>query len=181
MSSTGRKGNTHLTSDRRRRARGFTLIELVMVMVIVGIMGAMAVPRFVGFLGNARANSAITRIKSDLVAARRRAKQTGQHQTILFDTTNNEYQIAGWESLQRTGDPYTVHLAADPYQATLVTADFDGSATLVFDGWGQPVSESDDPIASGTITISVAGQTRSLGIKNTTIADGLTTPEITIK
>jgi len=181
MSLTFRKGNTHRTSDRWRRARGFTLIELVLVMFIVGIVGAMAVPRFVGFLGNARANAAITRIKSDLAAARLRAKQTGQHQTIVFDTARNEYQIAGWESLKRSADSYTVNLAADPYQATLVTADFDGSATLVFDGWGQPVSESDNPIASGTITISAAGQTRSLGIKNTTIADGLTLPEITIK
>jgi len=147
------------------------LIELVLVMVIVGIMGAMAVPRFVGFLGNARADATVSRILADLKATRCRAKQTGQCQSIVFDTMHNQYAITGWESLDRRAGAYAVDLADEPYQATLVTADFDGSATLGFDGWGQPVSDCvlKHPIADGTITISAGGQTRSVRVRSTTI------------
>lgn len=38
-----------------RKQRGFTLIELVLVITILGILAAFAVPRFVSLSGNARA------------------------------------------------------------------------------------------------------------------------------
>lgn len=40
--------------NRIRNEKGFTLIELVMVIVILGILAAVAVPRFVDLQGDAR-------------------------------------------------------------------------------------------------------------------------------
>ena len=40
-----------------KAARGFTLIELVVVIVILGILAAFAVPRFMGLEGQARTSS----------------------------------------------------------------------------------------------------------------------------
>lgn len=42
----------------RRNEKGFTLVELMIVVVIIGILAAIAIPKFTSFIGKAKATEA---------------------------------------------------------------------------------------------------------------------------
>ncbi|MFH0878286.1 MAG: type II secretion system protein [Lentisphaerota bacterium] len=75
------------------RSRGFTLFELVLVIMIIMIASAVAIPYFVR---SARATKLRTSVRT-VVMAHRHARNTavlGQQQVaILFDTLKNEVEI----------------------------------------------------------------------------------------
>lgn len=66
---------------------GFTLIEILVVVVIVGILGSIAAPGWLGFLNRQRVSS----VRSDLLSALREAqddaKQRSSSRTVIFRTT----------------------------------------------------------------------------------------------
>jgi general secretion pathway protein G len=48
---------------RNRRSQGFTLIELLVVLVILGLLGSVAAPKVMKYLGSAKSDTACAQIK----------------------------------------------------------------------------------------------------------------------
>src|SRR6267378_1990714 len=74
-----------------KNTRGFTLVELLIALMIMGIMAAIAVPRFSGLIKNYRLTNAARIVWLDLHRAKMMAIKQGR--TMRVDFTATSYNI----------------------------------------------------------------------------------------
>ncbi len=137
------------------RCKGFSLLELVIVIAIVGILSAMAIPRYANATNNYRVAAIARRMAADIAMTRNRARALSTSAAITFSVGTNSYQIPGMLGVGHTSSPYTVSLANGSYPGTLISATFGGSATLTFNGYGIPASAGTIQITSGSAKATI--------------------------
>ena len=145
---------------RPRSLAAFTLIELVIVMVIIGTVGAIALPRYGQAICHYRLSSALNRVVADIGATRSLAMATNQKQTITFNATANTYAITGMTSLDNKSPSYTVDLNVEPYKSDISLVSFGFfQQTLSFDAYGTPDNAGSISLVCGGVTkwVSVDG------------------------
>ena len=121
------------------RSCAFTFVELVIVMAIAAIIGAIALPRYAQAISHYRLANACNRIAADINAARSLAMATSQSQTIAFNSTTNSYTVTGLTSLANNGAAYSVNLTGDTYGTAITGAIFGSSQpNVTFDVYGNP-------------------------------------------
>jgi type II secretory pathway pseudopilin PulG len=138
-------------------SRAFSLIELVLIAVIIGIVTAIALPRFSGALVRQRADAAARRIVADLALARRQARASSSSQTVKFSGASGSYELVGMSHPDHPAEKYKVYLYKEPYSARQVSADFGGDNEILFDGWGAPDS-------GGSVVIQVGDNSRTISV-----------------
>jgi prepilin-type N-terminal cleavage/methylation domain-containing protein len=145
--------------------RGFTLIELVIVLLIISVLAGAAVPTFFDSLLFHQVESAARRVKSDLEQARQTARATSSSQSLTF--SGAAYSLSSAiRDLDNPHEDYIVDLSAAPFHLERVTADFGGATAVSFDGYGAPAS-------GGTVVLECKS------LKCTVTLDGVT-GEVTI-
>ncbi|UCE60101.1 MAG: hypothetical protein JSU63_21985 [Phycisphaerales bacterium] len=127
------------------------------MLVIIGTLTAIAVPRYANFLARQQLDAAVRRVNADLAYAQRRAKTLSQSQTVTFAVDLDNYKIQGMPDPDRSNKLHKVELGKDPYNAEIVSADLGGDAEIVFDGFGVPDS-------AGTIIVQVNNRQTTITI-----------------
>lgn len=146
----------------RRGQSGFTMIELIVMMIVIGIMAVVVLPRFdllkgfdeVGYRDKVKATLEYARKSAVAMRRQVRVSVNDSGLTVEFQKQTPELEgIAAWSALNLPGS--ATNTFAAPNGISLAPA----SATIVFDALGRPDAAKAFTVSGGGGTISVEAET----------------------
>lgn len=145
---------------QRRRAfvrAGFSLIELIVVIFLIGITAAIVVPRFGASQSRYHALSSARRVAADLAAARTRADAVSAGVFVEFKPGSPRYTI----QTPSAGTSTQADLSSEPFVAVVTAADFGGEVAAAFDAFGNAAKPGSVSVQSQKtacdVTLSASG------------------------
>ncbi len=132
------------------RLQGFTLLEMILVLVIAAVAAAVAVPNLQPAIANMQLQSATRDVASALRHTRGEALSRGREAEFVLNVKQHFYRI--------TGRPKPYFLP-DSVKLSLFTADF-----LTQEGQGSIIFYPDGSASGGRVTLEGAGKTRLVDV-----------------
>lgn len=167
------------TRQNAYRGHGFSLIELMVVIIVAIVLLAMAIPSVVGVGRNFRISGDTRGVAAQVTLARMRAASAGTKTRLNFNLVTNTYQIEVWSASGSAwnaeggvqtlsqGDTFGFGSIATPagQQSTIAQ-----TSPIYFNSRGFATDSSGNPIAtsaiyitnskglSSAVAVSIAGQ-----------------------
>ena len=146
---------------------GFTLVELIAVMVVVGVLAASAVPSL-RKMASTQASMAAAKLLNDMTHARQLAVATGTRTWVVFDTGAQTWTVLSEDPSNpgrvnatvindaATGGNFVQTLGTGEFAgAQIIIAAFDGNPEVGFDWLGRPLNSAEGSLAAqGTVTLT---------------------------
>lgn len=167
MCRTRKSRTAHIRTRRSRESGGFTLIEMIAVIIVVGIIAAVTAPSIAHF-ADTRRTAAARLLYRDLLYAQQHAVATGARTWVRFDATADTWSVLAEQrdppglanavilSDPTTASPMIITLGSGDWRdAAIVDATFDGDSLVGFDWLGKPLNASEtDLAADGSIQLA---------------------------
>lgn len=132
--------------------RGFTMIEMVLVMVIIAMVALVAVPRMSASRVGIRLDAAESRLKSEFAAVAALSRSTGRTHAIQFNSDANEMRIFEGRTADKDRLIGTVTLASKPYLVRIGTVSTsDGRPLIIVDPYGMYSAGANVQLTSGSV------------------------------
>jgi prepilin-type N-terminal cleavage/methylation domain-containing protein len=155
-----------------RSSQGFTLIEVVMVVVIVGILAVVAIPRFQA-INAIKLSAAAKKIVSDIRYVQALAVSAHDTYGLTFETSQELYNVTRIRDNTFVKDPYsrsnfTVDFKTDPvYMGTEITSvNFGNANRLQFDWQATPQNRTNVSLTQeGNVVISYKGASMTIYVR----------------
>lgn len=143
------------------RQKGFTLIELVVVIVILGLLAATALPRFVDLTGDARLAS-VQGVSGGLRSGAALARafvlvNTSSGGTIQMDGSPVTVNASGYPTADAAGIVEAVGGLPDGYSFTAAAAPTTGTAFFTPSNGGGATCRAEYTASNGTVVVQSAG------------------------
>ncbi len=147
--------------------RGFTLIELVMVIVLIGIVAAFIAPQL-GNVSATKAGSFAGKLRADIRYAQNLAMTRNQRARVTFRTVPNGYDVT------QGGNPVADPAIGGNLSVTLNTGDYVG-VSISFIGFTGSYVEFD------SLSVPYDGGGALAAAKNVTVTGGGSNYNVTVQ
>ncbi|HYX14331.1 MAG TPA: type II secretion system protein [Nostoc sp.] len=189
--------NLHYASGYTQQDAGFSLLELIVVMVMIGILSAIAAPGWLAFVNRQRVNKANDAVLAALQEAQREAKKTKLSYSVSFKNENGVPKLLIHEgAITPASDvvwkPLGEDMVSNPGQVLLYTnistsntknatgeivETAPGIGTITFDYMGILANKSSGTVADTCLKVMVAapktGTTEASALKRYIIVQTL--------
>jgi prepilin-type N-terminal cleavage/methylation domain-containing protein len=133
--------------------RGFTLLELLVVISVLGIATAIVAPRYGRSIARTRADAAMQRMMADFQRAQALARARSSGLAISIDPAGIAYSIPTFPTLDNARSVERVDLSLSPYLVTALDCRIAGVCEVRIDGFGRILS-------TGKLGLRVGDQNR---------------------
>ena len=149
-----------LLYDAHKKDTGFTLIEIITVVIIVGVLAAIAAPNFLGMLNQTRVKDGLSQVEGAIRETQRLAMRRGKTCKIKFVTKTIDGQSRQTINVVENTDPdetvgegfYNGCLLEERVLPVGVLIDAGGLAKIGFSGKGNTIDDG-----QGTIIVKHDG------------------------